>query len=194
MAVGIHLAVAVLLVGAVQPARRQLLTVEIDRTDVGVGVIASAEDAAGQCVGAAEIGDGRQIALTTVAIVATVFLSVAVVPVEGARGLTQFGLGVAVGVVGDGVDGSTGLSVEHGEILLSAVDTSGGSAPVLRVVGGLDVFVGSGQIYVVALSVLAARSRLAHQFCPSVLVEVVDHELRIVGSGTDVHTEVNTPE
>ena len=176
-----------------QPAGLQFRSVEIDSPNVGKGIIASAEHATRKGIWASQISYGRQIALTAVTIVTTVFLAATVVPVERSRSLAQLSFGVAVGIVGDGVDSSPGLSVEHGEILLSAVDTSGLSTPILGVVSGLDQFIGSHLIHIVTLSVLRPWSRLAHQLCASVAIKVVNHELRIVGTGTNVHAEVDTP-
>ena len=92
------------------------------------------------------------------------------------------------------MDGSTRQAIEHGQIFLSAIDTSGRRAPVLFIVGSLDSVVSSRLIHVVACTVLGAGSRLAHHLSQTVAIEVIDHELRVVGTGTDVHAEVDAPQ
>ena len=72
---------------------------------MGIGIIATTEDAAGQLVGTCQIGCGSQIALATVSVVAFVVLAAAVVPVVCACSLAQFCLGITVGPVGNGMDG-----------------------------------------------------------------------------------------
>ena len=190
----IHHRVGSLGVRAMQPTVLEQTAVEIDCPDIGIGIIAATEDTTRFGIGTTQVGHGSEITLTTVAIVATVFLTAAVVPVKGTLGLAEFGLGITIREIGDGMDGSARHTIKDGQVFMSTVDTTGSGTPVLRIVGLLDSLVGSGLVHVVSYAVLRAGSGLADQFSPSVTIEVVDHKLRIVGTGTNVHTEVDTPE
>ena len=125
-------------IGTVQPARLQLLTVEVDSPDIGIGIIAATEDTAGTLVRTAQIGCCCQIAFTTIAVIAFVVLAAAVVPVEGACSLAQLCLGITVGPVGNGVNGCTRLTVKDRQVFVTAIDATSTCAMILRVVGGLD--------------------------------------------------------
>ena len=85
-------------------------------------------------------------------------------------------------------------ALEDRQILLPAIDAPGLSTPVLRIVGKSYLLVGCHLIHIVTLSVLRPWSRLTHQFCASVAIKVINHELRVVGTGTNVHAEVDTPQ
>ena len=119
------------------------------------GVIASAENAAGIVVRPIEIGCGSEIALTTVAIVALVVLTAAVVPVIGACGLAQLWLRITVGVVGNRMDSGTCLTIKDGQVFMATIDASGIIRnPILCVAGGLDCLIGGSLVYIVAKTVL----------------------------------------
>ena len=170
-----------------EPAGFQLLPVEVDGPDIGEGIVASAEDAAGITVRTVEIGGGSEVTLTAVAIVALIILAAAVVPIEGACRLAQFGFGIAGGVVGNRVDGGTCLSIEYSQVLMTTVNATCTCAMVLCIVGSLDLLVGGSLVHIVALAIFGAGGRLAHQFGLAVTVVVVDLELGVVGASTDVH-------
>ena len=71
---------------------------------------------------------------------------------------------------------------------------SAGVAVVLVVSVGFDSSVSGCLIDVVALAVLRAGGRLAHHLCPTVTVEVVDHELCVVCTVANILAEVNAPQ
>ena len=94
------------------------------------------------------------------------------------------GCGVAtLGDVGFGVEGTAGETVEDGEVVGARDDAAHGIAPV-----------GQGVADDRALPVDGAVGGAAHQLGTAVTVEVVDHELGVVGAGADVFTKVDTPE
>ena len=194
LAFGIPDFVGSLRVGTVQPACLQFLTVEVDRPDMSIGIVSTTEDAAGALVRTSQIGCSSQIALATVAIIALVVLATTVVPVICACGLAQFCLGITVRPVGNGMDSFTRLTLENGEILMTAIDTTGTGPPVLGIAGRLDFLVGGCLIYIVAFAVFRAWRRLAHQFGFAIAVVVIDLELRIVRTSTDIYAQVNAPE
>ena len=194
VALAVHQPVGRFRVRTVQPAGLQFLAVEVHGPDVGVGIVATAEDAAGVLVGTCEVGCGCQVALASIAVVALVVLAAAVVPVEGAGSLAQFGLGIAVGIVGDGVDGLARQSLEHGQVFLTAVNATVAGAPTLRIACCLDLLVGSRLVDVVTLSVDGGRSRLAHHLCLAVAIVVIHLELRVVGTGPDVRPQADAPQ
>ena len=78
------------------------------------------------------------------------------------------------------MNGFARQSLEDGQILLSAVDASVGVAPVLGVVGTLNRREVGHLIDIYPFGILRARCRLANQFGPAILVEVVDKKLRVV--------------
>ena len=187
-AVGIHHLVLLLGVAHVEPTCLQLSPVEVHRPDIGVGIIAATEDARGVMVGPVEIGCGSQVALAAVAIVPLVVLAAPVIPVESACRLTQFRLRIAGGVVGNGVDGLASQSVEHREVLMSAVDAPTAVTPVLGVAGSLDLRIAGRLIHVLSFSVLRTRRRLAHQLRLSVAIVVIYLKLRIVSACADIYS------
>ena len=77
---------------------------------------------------------------------------------------------------------------------MSTIDAACAGAMILRVVGGLDLLVGSSLIHVVAFTVFAAWGRLTYQFGLAVTVVIIHLELGIVGACSDIHAEVNAPE
>ena len=168
-----------------------MLSVETDGPDEGITIIAAAENAAGRSVGPVDIAHAGQVA---VAAVVAVGVGLADGPVEGACCLAQCRGGIAVGVVGDGVDGLAGLSVEHRQVFMSAVHVSAAGNPRLGVVGSLDGGVVGGLVDIIALAVLRTGGCLAHHLDLAVAVEVIDHILCIVGTGTDVLPQVYAPE
>ena len=150
---GIGDAVGRLRVGAVQPAVAQPLVLIVDGPDVGTGVVAAAEDAAGRARPLVQMGHGGQETVTAVAVVVAPEVSVGGVIV----GLTV--VACAVGVIPDGVLGSAGESVEDGQVLGAAEDhalrlTVAGGDIGSGVVGPGDGRLGGGGRDVVALAVL----------------------------------------
>ena len=174
-----------------EPAWDEMLSVETDGPDEGITIIASAENAAGRSVGPVDIAHAGQVA---VAAVVAVGVGLADGPVEGACCLAQCRGSIAVGVVGDGVDGLAGLSVEHRQVFMSAVHASAAGNPRLGVVGSLDGGVVGGLVDIIALAVFRTGGCLAHHLGLAVAVEVIDHILCIVGTGTDVLPQVYAPE
>ena len=171
-----------------------LFTVERDRPEIGVCVVAATEDGMRILVSSVEICHACKIALTTVAIAGIVFLSATVVPIERTCGLASRGLGTTVRFVKDGVESLSRESFEHREELISTIHSSITIAPILGVANGLYGGHRTCSTDIVALSVLASRSRLAHHFGTSVTIEIVDHELGVVCSGTDVHPKIHAPQ
>ena len=89
--------------------------------------------------------------------------------------------------------GATGLPVEYGEVFRSREDASA----LVTIVGLIVVFpylviIGSLRD-VTSCAIHRTRCCLADEFGMSVAVEVVDHELRVVGTGTDVFTQIDAP-
>ena len=177
-----------------QPACLQLLTVEVNSPDIGIGIVATTEDAAWTLVRTSQIGSGSQIALTTVTIVALVVLTATVIPVKCACSLTQFCLGITVRPVGNGMDSLTSLTLEDGQIFMTAIDATGTATPVLGIAGSLDFLVGGSLIHIIAFTVFRAGSRLTHQLGFAVAVVIIDLKLCVVRTGTDIHTQINAPE
>ena len=91
------------------------------------------------------------------------------------------------------MNGSTSLSVEYRQVFLSAIDASTADTPILGVAGSLDGGIGRCLVYIGALAVLGAWSSLAHHLCLAVTIEVIDHKLGVVGTGTDVLSQVDAP-
>ena len=192
--VGIYHGVLRLGIRAMQPTVLELRSIEINGPHVCISIVSARKYAAGIRILTTQISHGCQIALATVAVVAFIALSAAVIPVESTCCLTQFGFCIAVGIIGNGMDGCTRQSVEDRQIFMSAVDTASTHPPVFRVAGSLDTIIRSSLVYVVPFTVLTAWSSLADQFCLTILVEVIHQELRVVGTCTDVVAQVNTPE
>ena len=169
-----------------QPTLLDFLSIEVNSPDKGVAIIAAAEDTTGIMVGAVEIGNGCQKTLTAVAIRPFIVLSVGSSPVERTVGFTAVAL-VAVRIIEDGMDCLTSLSIEDREVLLSTGHTTVAVPPVLGVAGRLYFTLCCSLIDIYPCSVLTSGSRLTHQLCLAVAVKVIDHELRIMGTGTDIH-------
>ncbi|CAM4514736.1 hypothetical protein PATY110618_27055 [Paenibacillus typhae] len=77
----------------------------------------------------------------------------------------------------------SGLPVEQGQIFRTCQNISAVVAVILRTVTDYG-----------ALTVLGTVCCLDHNFSFAVAVQVIDHQLRIVGSGPDVHAKVNPPQ
>ena len=75
------------------------------------------------------------------------------------------------------------IKVEDGEVVGARDDAAHGIAPV-----------GQGVADDVAEGVARAVGGAADELGTAVAVEVVDHELGVVGAGADVFTKVDTPE
>ncbi len=161
--------------GAVEePAFDELAVDDVVGGEGGAGVVAARHDQAR--AGAVEVGDAGEEAVGAVA--------VAVAPdvlefVAG--GLERIGR-VAGGLVGNGVERGAGEAVEEGEKLGSAEDV----AALVDVVGGgvADDF---------ARAVDGAVGGFAGELGAAVSVEVIDHELGVVGAGADVFSQVDLP-
>ena len=117
----------------------QLCTVEVNSPNVCIAVISPTEDTTWINIWSTQIGNSSQITLAAVAIVSLVALATAIVPIEGARGFAQLCLGVTVGIIGNGMNGSTSQSVEYRQVFLSAIDAPTTDTPVLGVVSRLDI-------------------------------------------------------
>ena len=91
------------------------------------------------------------------------------------------------------MNGCTRQTIEHRQVFVSAIDTATTHTPVFRITGSLDGLICSRLIDIIASSVLTAWSRLTHQFCLAVLIKIIYQELRIVGTCTDIVTQINTP-
>ena len=176
-----------------EPFLMEERAVEVDRPDEGVAIVATAEDAAGVAVGTVETSHGGEIALATVAIGASVVLVVHVAPVDSAGGLAAI-FHIAIGVVEDGVKCLAGLPFEDGEVFLPTIDASATHHPTPGVRGVLDDIFRSRLVDIPSLSVEASRGRLAHQLGLAIAVEVIDHVLGVMRSGTDVPAQVDAPQ
>ena len=187
----------------VEPLSVQAGAVEADGPDVSLGVVAAAEDAAGALVGTVDVGDGSEETLRAVAVVVApeargqaahfAQLRAALGEVGPAVGILRTRSG-ASRQVPRGVYGGTRLAIEYGEVF-RALQNVAVAVAVVAVIGvGEDGSVGSRLVDVVALSVDGARRRLAHHLGAPVAVEVVDHELRVVGAVADVLPQVDAPE
>ena len=177
---------------AAEPFLVQLTTVETYSPDKGKGVVASYEDAAGGLVWSVEMGHTCQEPLAAIAIAGIVAPAAAVVPVERACGLTAIAR-VPVRIIEYGMHGLASAAIKHGEPFLSA-DNSSVAIPIEgRATDALDDIVSSGFVYIAVLAVFRTWARLAHQFCPSITIEVVYHILCVVGTRTDVAPQVDAP-
>ena len=150
--------------GLVVPTLFELLAVEVVGDRVGVGVVAAHHHEAR--VYTVEVGDGREHAFTAIA--------VGVAPVLGDAPARH---------VVDGRDGRTGFTVEHGQELVPAHDGTGLCAVILALVAD-DL----------ARTVDRAVACLHGDFGDAVAVQVVDHELRVMGARADVLAQVDAPQ
>ena len=76
--------------------------------------------------------------------------------------------------------------------------TTNNAAVAVTMVGGVRGIADDGQrsrlVHVFTLSVFRTGCCLTHQLGSSVAIEVIHHILCVVGTGTDVHTQVDTPQ
>ena len=99
----------------------------------------------------------------------------------------------SIRLVVDGHQLRPSLATENGVVLWPRNDFAlrhGGGA---RVVDGVVSSGGRAGLEEIVRSVLGARGRLAGYLGHAVAIEVVHHELRVVGAGTDVRTEIDSP-
>ena len=178
---------------AAEPFLVQLMTVETYNPDKGKGVVASYEDAAGGLVWSVEMGHACQEPLAAIAIAGIVAPAAAVVPVERACGLTAIAR-VPVRIIEYGMHGLASAAIKHGEPFLSTDDASVAIPIEGRATDALDDIISSGLVYIPVFAVFRAWACLAHQFCPSVTIEIVDHILCVVGTRTDVASQIDAPE
>ena len=155
------IAVPLRLIGVEGPAVLQFSSVPVPGGNDAAGIVATAED--GRREPPTEIGDGGEVAFGAVAIVIAPATQVA-----------------PLGNVWLGVHDRAGESVEDAEILWPAQDAAYVATALVA------AMVGSRVTDDAAKSVARSVGSLHHQLGASVAVEVIDHELRIVGTGTDV--------
>ena len=125
MPTGIHEFISGLGIRTVQPARRQLLSVEVHGPDIGISVVTATEHATRIGARSTQISDGSQITLATITVISLVIFSTAVVPVKRTCGLAQLCLGITIRIIGDSMDSSTRQAVEDRQIFVTTVNTSG---------------------------------------------------------------------
>ena len=91
------------------------------------------------------------------------------------------------------MNGTSCLTVEHGEVFGSGEDASALVTIVGVVVSLTDVSIVGSLGYITSCAVDGTWRRLADEFSMSVAVEVVDHELRVMGTGSDILTQIDAP-
>lgn len=114
-------------------------------------------------------------------------------PDEGTLGIAAHS-GVAIRVIEYCAERTAVNPVEDREILLSSVDTPTLITPVASVVDSSDERVVGSLADIMSATVYRSRSRLADKLRPAVSVEVVDEELYVVSTGTDIRSEVQGPQ
>ena len=170
---------------SMKPLRLQFRSVPVDRPNVSLGVIAATHHGTRILVGTVQIGHTSQETVSTVAVV--------VIP----EALCWIGTGLvhlacAGRIVVDGVHGCTRHAVENSQIFRSCQHMSQSLThrPGVTIVDGitciLDFINGSSLGDILALAVGTSRSSLANHLCLAVAVKVVDHELGVMGTGTDI--------
>ena len=85
--------------------------------------------------------------------------------------------------VGLAVECAARETVENGEELGTIKDTS-----------SLIAVVGQRVANDAPLAVAGAVGGVTHQLSPSVAVEIIDHELRVVSAGADITAEIDAPQ
>ena len=91
------------------------------------------------------------------------------------------------------MDSLAGESVEHRQVFWSAQYMAGAVAIVLVVFVTLDGGVCSCLIDIITQGILRTCGCLAHQFCLAVFIKIVHHKLRIVCTGPDVLSQIDSP-
>ena len=141
-----------------------------------------------------QISHTGQITLTTVAVASFIRLATTVIPIERTGRFTSHNRSIAVGLVKGCMNGLTRQAIECSKEFIPTINFSATIIPILCIIGILDGINSSCFTHISSQSILAARSSLTHHFGKTVSIEVVNHILGIVGSRTDIGTQVNAPQ
>ena len=86
------------------------------------------------------------------------------------------------------------LAIEDREQFWSCLDSSCPIAVVSLIVQTTNILIGGNLVHKLLLAILASCRCLANHLCLAIAIEVIDEELGIVGTCTDVLPQVDAPE
>ena len=167
------------------PGVRQILSVPVESGKDGTGIITAAHDYTG--MDTVQIGDTCK---ETIATVGTIIAPASQL--------------ISLGNVVDGLQGFSRHAGEYGEVFFSFKDTSlitesrfGCSGISFLLSGSIHLsrftIVGGGITYDIAFTVYAPVGCTHYYLGLAVIVQIIDHKLCVMGTGTDVLSEVDTP-
>ena len=175
-------------IGVEDPVWLQFLAVPVPGSQYGTGVVAPAEEGRGSP--AVEVSDASQKTVGAVGIV--------VAPVAEIATLGDIGLGVHSGAR---------QAVEDGDVFVAGEDTARHRSTLLiifapfvfrrRILGisqGLMTIVGQGVADDLPHSISGSIRSTDDELGLSVTVEIVEDERDVVGTATDIDTQIDTPE
>ena len=177
-----------------QPSVLKLGAVKINGPHISIRIVSTSKDTTRIRILATQISHSSQITLTTVTISTFITPTTTVIPIVRSSSITQFSFRITVGIIGNCMNGSTRLTVKHRQIFLPSVNSTTAHSPVFSIARSLDSVVSSSLIHIISCPIDTTRGRLAHHFRFSITIKVVDQELRIVCTSTDVIPQINTPQ
>ena len=138
-----------------------------------------------------------QVSLTTVAIVALVTPNRGISRESIFQGFAFSHLPAhsesTVGIVPNGMDSLACHSLEDSQEFWSCQDSTSLVAVIRLVVYRQDISIGGSLAHKLTLAIHATRRCLADHLSLAIAIEVIDEELGIVGTGTDVLPQVDAP-
>ena len=183
---------------SMEPFGLEFLSIEIYRPEIRAGIIATAHHGTRLLVGTLQESHASQVSLATVAIVCLVAPYRRIGRESVLQMLPLFHLIActegSVGLVPDGMHRLSGFAMEDRQQFRTGHNATSGIAIVGMVVDGADSVIRSRIAHKPAPGIYRTRRCLADHFCLAIAVEIIDQELGIVGTGTDILTQIDAPE
>jgi hypothetical protein len=172
----------------VEPFVDDVLAVKLHSPCVSLGVVATEEDGTWSLVETIKMCHTGKETVATVALKRRTVAPASTVVFRFTSNCEG-----TVRVIVNRMDSMAVKTREYGKELWTIENTSVSKSVSDLIVCLADILVRSSLAHKLSLAVLRARSRLADKLSLAVAVKVVEKELGIVSTGTDVRTEVDAP-